>query len=257
MKQREPFFLVSSAWLATVAVLPMALAAIALVGPGAMHIQTFVELAGTDNYMAYVTIGATALIWSTQTGANVGFVLEAQRFEGTLGSIWSTPTYLLVRVAGLGASGMLVGIARTLIAFGVAWAILRFPLSIDPLALIGVLASSTFAVAAFGFIWAGIVLRARAGMMLVQTLLVGMGILAGPAYPTTVLPDWAQVAGHLLPPTWMIRGLRATLVFNDASAAWVSVAALLGLGLVFGVCGIWLFRRFDRDARQRGHLEAF
>ena len=257
MKQREPFFLVSSAWLATFAVLPMALAAIALVGPEAMHIQTFIELAGTDNYMAFVTIGATAMLWSTQTGANVGFVLEGQRYEGTLGSIWSTPTSLLVRVVGLGASGMFVGIARTFIAFGVAWAILRFPLSIDPLALISVLAASTFAVGAFGLIWAGVVLRARAGMMLVQTLLVGMGILAGPAYPTTVLPDWAQVAGHLLPPTWMIRGLRATLVFNDPSAAWVSVAALLGLGLVFGVCGLWLFRRFDRDARQRGHLEAF
>ena len=257
MKQRQPFFLVSSAWLATFAVLPMALAAIALVGPEARHIQTFVQLAGTDNYMAFVTIGATAMIWSTQIGANVGFVLEDQRSDGTLGSIWSTPTSLLARLAGLGASGMSVGIARTFIAFAVAWAVLRFPVSLDPLALLAVLAASTFAIGSFGLIWAAVVLRARAGMILVQALLMGMGILAGPAYPTTVLPDWAQVAGNLLPPTWMIRGLRATLVFNDATAAWASVAALLGLGLVFGVCGIWLFARFDRDARQRGHLEAF
>ncbi|MDE2869883.1 MAG: ABC transporter permease [Chloroflexota bacterium] len=257
MKQRQPSFLVSSAWMAMFAVLPMALAAVALVGPEAKHIQPFVELAGTDNYMAYVTIGATAMIWATTVGGNIGGVLEGQRFEGTLGSIWSTPTSLLARVAGLGASGMSVGIARTFIAFGVAWAILRFPLSIDPLALIGVLAASTFAVGAFGLIWAGVILRARAGMILVQTLLMGMGILAGPAYPTTVLPDWAQVAGNFLPPTWMIRGLRATLIFSDTTAAWASVGALLGLGLVFGVCGMWLFARFDRDARQRGHLEAF
>ena len=257
MKQREPFFLVSSAWLATLAVLPMALAAVALVGPDAMHIKPFVDLAGTDNYMAYVAIGATALIWSTQTGANVGFVLEAQRLSGTLGSIWLTPTSLLARVAGLGASGMFVGMARTLIAFAVAWAILRFPVSLDPFPLLAVLVASTFAVGSFGLIWAAVVLRARAGMILVQALLMGMGILAGPAYPTTVLPDWAQMVGQLLPPTWMIRGLRATLVFNDAAAAWASVAALLGLGLVFGVCGMWLFIRFDRDARQRGHLESF
>ena len=257
MKQRQPSFLVSSAWMAMFAVLPMALAAVALVGPEAKHIQPFVELAGTDNYMAYVTIGATAMIWATTVGGNIGGVLEGQRFEGTLGSIWSTPTSLLARVAGLGASGMSVGIARTFIAFGVAWAILRFPLIIDPLALIGVLAASTFAVGAFGLIWAGVILRARAGMILVQTLLMGMGILAGPAYPTTVLPDWAQAAGNLLPPTWMIRGLRATLVFSDTTAAWASVGALLVLGLVFGVCGMWLFARFDRDARQRGHLEAF
>jgi len=256
MKQRQPFFLVTSAWLATFAVLPMALAAIALVGPEASHIQPFVELAGTDNYMAYVAIGATAMIWSTTIGANVGFVLEDQRSDGTLGSIWSTPTSLLARVAGLGASGMSVGIARTFIAFVVAWAILRFPVSLDPLALVAVLAASTFAVGAFGLIWAAVILRARAGMMMVQVILLGMGILAGPAYPTTVLPDWAQVAGQVLPPTWMIRGLLATLVFNDAAAAWASVAALLALGLVFGVGGMWLFARFDRDARQRGHLEA-
>ena len=54
----------------------------------------------------------------------------------------------------------------------------------------------------------------------------------------------------------MIRGLRATLVFNDDATAWASVAALLALGLVFGIGGMWLFARFDRDARQRGHLEA-
>lgn len=257
MKQRQPFFLVSSAWLATFAVLPMALAAVALVGPDAQHIQPFVELAGTDNYMAFVTIGATALIWSTQIGANVGFVLQDQRSDGTLGSIWSTPTSLLARVVGLGASGMSVGIARTFIAFAVAWAILRFPVSIDPLPLLAVLAASTVAVGSFGFIWAAFVLRARAGMHLVQTLLLGMGILAGPAYPTTVLPDWAQAAGQLLPPTWMIRGLRATLVFDDPAGAWISAAALLVLGLVLGIGGMWLFARFDRDARQRGHLEAF
>ena len=256
LKSRQPFFFVSSAWLATFAVLPMALAAIALVGPDSRHIQPFVELAGTDNYMAYVTIGASAMIWSTSIGGNVGFVLEAQRIQGTLGSIWSTPTSLLARVAGLGTSGMLVGIVQTFIAFAAAWAILRFPVNFDPLPLLAVLAASTFAVGAFGLIWAAVVLRARAGMPLVQTLLVGMGILAGPAYPTTVLPDWAQFVGHLLPPTWMIRGLRATLVFDDTAAAWASVAALLSLGLVFGVCGMWLFARFDRDARQRGHLEA-
>ena len=256
IKRRQPFFLVSSAWLATFAVLPMALAAIALVGPGAQHIQPFVDLAGTDNYMAYVTIGATAMIWSTTTGANVGFVLEAQRIEGTLGSIWSTSTSLLARVAGLGASGMSVGIARTFIAFAVAWAILRFPVSFDPLPLLAVLAASTFGAGSFGLIFAAIVLRARAGATLVQALLFGMGILAGPAYPTTVLPDWAQIVGQLLPPTWMIRGLRATLVFNDAAEAWASVAALSALGAVFGIGGMWLFARFDRDARQRGHLEA-
>ena len=257
MKSRQPFFLVTSAWLSMFAVLPMALAAIALVGPDARYIQPFVDLAGTDNYMAYVTIGATAMIWSTTIGANVGFVLEEQRANGTLGSIWSTPTSLLARVAGLGTSGMLVGIARTLIAFAVAWAILRFPVSIDLLPLIGVLAASTFAVGAFGLIGAAVILRARASMILVQTLLVGIGILAGPAYPTSVLPDWAQFVGQLLPPTWMIRGLRATLIFNDAAAAWASVVALLALGLVLSVCGMWLFARFDRDARQRGHLEAF
>jgi ABC-2 type transport system permease protein len=256
IKSRQPFFLVSSAWLATFAVLPMALAAIALVGPGAEHIQPFVELAGTDNYMAYVTIGATAMIWSTTTGANVGFVLEAQRIEGTLGSIWSTPTSLLARVAGLGASGMSVGMARTFIAFAVAWAILRFPVNLDPLPLLAVLAASTFAAGSFGLISAAVVIRARAGLPLVQALLFGMGILAGPAYPTTVLPDWAQVVGQALPPTWLIRGLRATLVFGDAAEAWASVAALSGLGLVFGIVGLWLFARFDRDARRRGHLEA-
>ena len=238
------------------AVLPMALAAIALVGPEARHIQTFVDLAGTDNYMAYVTIGATAMIWSITIGANVGFILEEQRADGTLGSIWSTPTSLLARVVGLGASGMSVGILRTFIAFAVAWAILRFPLSIDPLPLLAILFVSALAIGSLGLIGAAVILRARAGRPLVQVFIMGMGILAGPAYPTTVLPDWAQVVGNLLPPTWMIRGLRATLIFDDAAAAWASVAALLGLGLVFGVCGMWLFARFDRDARQRGHLEA-
>ena len=187
MKSRQPHFFVSSAWMSTFAVLPMALAAIALVGPNARHIQPFVELAGTDNYMAYVTIGATAMIWSTSIGANVGLVLEAQRIQGTLGSIWLTPTSLLARVAGLGASGMSVGIARAVIAFAGCLGHPALPCQLCPIAVARRPRRVNDRRRAFGLVSAAVVLRARAGVVLVQALLVGTGILAGPAYPTTVL----------------------------------------------------------------------
>ena len=60
-----------------------------------------------------------------------------------------------------------------------------------------------------------------------------------------------------LPLTWIARGLRAALVYGDAPEAFLAAAVLLGMTLVLGIVGQWLFARFDRATRRRGLLEAF
>ena len=255
-RSRQRVFYLSNLWMAAWWVLPTALASIALVGPAAANVGTFAALAGTDNYLAYAAIGAAAVVWSGFVAVNLGFTVSHERTAGTLSVIWTSPTSALVRMLGLGSAAMLEATVRILMSFAFAWALLRFPMTLEAGALVAVLVASALASGAFGVIWIAVVVREREGAILINLLAVAAGVLAGPAYPTTVLPQWAQTIGNALPLTWIIRGLRAALVFGDPAAAWLAVGVLLFMTVAYGAVGAWLFSVFERDARRRGHLEA-
>ncbi len=255
-RSRQRVFYLSNLWMAAFGVLPTALASIALVGPAAANVGTFAALAGTDNYLAYATIGAAAVLWSGFVATNLGFVVRRERTAGTLGVIWTSPTSALVRMLGLGSAGILEATGRSLMAFAFAWVLLRFPVTLEAGALVAVLVASALASGAFGVIWIAMVIRARAGAVLIGLIAFAAAVLAGPAYPTSVLPAWAQTIGNALPLTWIIRGLRAALVFGDPAATWLAAGILLIMTVAYGALGVWLFRVFERDARRRGHLEA-
>jgi ABC-type multidrug transport system permease subunit len=255
-QSRQPLFYLANLWMAAWWVLPTALASIALVGPAAAHVGTFAALAGTDNYLAYATIGAASVLWSSFVAVNLGFTVWRERTAGTLSVIWTSPTSALVRMLGLGSAGMLEATGRTLMAFAFAWVLLRFPMTLEAGALVAVLVASALASGAFGIIWIAVVVRARAGAILINVVAVAAVVLAGPAYPATILPQWAQTIGNALPLTWIIRGLRAALMFGDPAAAWRAVGILFVMTVAYGAVGVWLFGVFERDARRRGHLEA-
>ena len=76
-----------------------------------------------------------------------------------------------------------------------AWAVFRFPLTFEAAALIAVLTASLLATAAVGLMWVGIVLRYRDGWLVTNLFVFATSLLAGPGYPTSILPEWAQAMG--------------------------------------------------------------
>ena len=237
--------------------LPPLLNARALAGPDESQAARFAETAGTDNYLAFTSIGIVAMASVAITMQQVALGLAHERAMGTLSSAWTSrsPRMLLFCADATGRAVAQTGFG--FLGFAAVWALFRFEMTVSTAALAAVLLASFAASIATGILVAGPIIRYRDAGMLFVLLTLGAGIAAGIAYPTTVLPGWAQAIGHALPLTWILRGLRAALVYGDTARAYEATAVLLSMAAVFGVAGWLLFSRMERAARRRGVLESF
>ena len=253
--RRHPFFTFSSAVALAQFVLPTALATIALAGPNSEGLERFTRLTGTDAYLAYAVIGTTTFVWTGFLLVDLSNNLSMDRGLGTLPTLWSSATARVVLVCG-GSIGR--ALAPTLMAagaFGVAWAVFRFPLEPDIGPAAAVLLCGGLATIAIALPWAAAVLRYRESRLLAALFASASGVLAGTAYPVHLLPGWAQWLSGFLPTTWMIRGLRDALIFGDIRDAVLSCGVLLALAVAYGTAGLVLLRVMDASARAKGELE--
>ncbi|MCY3747905.1 MAG: ABC transporter permease [Chloroflexi bacterium] len=253
--RRHPFFLTASLIGMLQWVLPIVLATIALAGPDNAGLDNFSRLAGTDAYLAYSVIGATTFLWTSWLTAELANNLRFDRSLGTLPTIWATTTTRFVLIVGGAIGRTFTPSVMAVGTFSLAWALFRFPLEPSVGPALALLVCSGMATIAVALPWAAILLRYREGYLVVQLFVMGAGILAGIAYPVAVLPGWAQWLSALLPPTWMIRGLRSALIFSDLRDVVLACAVLLAMALVYGAAGLVLLHIMDRAARAKGELE--
>ncbi len=253
--RRQPLFMTSGLIGTFQWVLPIVLATIALAGPDDAGLRQFVDATGTDAYLAYSVIGAIAFLWAGWMLSALSFNLRLDRTLGTLPTLWTSAATRAVLTCG-GALGRTVApAAMAAAAFGIAWALFRFPLAPNVGPALGVLLCGGLAMIGLALPLAAVTLRYREAHYLVSLFVVGTGILAGIAYPVDLLPDWAQWLSTLLAPTWLIQGLRAALIFSDIPDAMRSCGVLLALALVYGAAGLVLLRVMDSAARAKGELE--
>ena len=253
--RRQPLFMTSGLIGTFQWVLPIVLATIALAGPNEAGLRRFADATGTDAYLTYSIIGAIAFLWAGWMLSALSFNLRLDRTLGTLPTLWASAAARAVLTCG-GALGRTVApAAMATAAFGIAWALFRFPLApnIGPTLL--VLLCGGLAMVGLALPLAAVTLRYREAHYLVSLFVVGTGILAGIAYPVDLLPDWAQWLSRLLSPTWLIHGLRAALIFSDIPDAMRSCGVLLVLAVVYGAAGLVLLQVMDSAARAKGELE--
>jgi len=237
--------------------LPVVLNARAMAGPDESQAARFAAAAGTDNYLAFTAVGVVVMAWIATTMQAVSVALASERHLGTLSTAWTTRTPRTLLLAADATGRALTQTWFGAVMFAMLWALVRFELTVVPAGLVLVLLTSFTASIAVGVFLVGFIMRHRDAGMLASTVIFASAVLAGIAYPTSVLPGWAQALGQVLPITWIARGLRAALVFGNSADAYVSAAVLLATTLVLGVIGWQLFARLDRATRRRGLLEAF
>lgn len=236
-------------------VLPIVLATIALAGPKDEGLGRFASLSGTDAYLPYSVIGATAFLWAGWTLAALSFDLRLDRNLGTLPALWSSAAARVVLASGGAMGRTLAPTVMSAAAFGIAWGLFRFPLTLNIGPAIAVLGCGGLATVGTALPLAAVTLRYREAHYFVSLFTMGAGALAGIAYPVDVLPGWAQWLSGLLAPTWLIRGLRDALIFGDSPEAMRSCGVLLVMALGYGAAGLILLNVMDAAARAKGELE--
>jgi ABC-2 type transport system permease protein len=157
--------------------------------------------AGTTDVVGYLFLGMIALNLASVGFWAVAYTIKSELDAGTLEPTWLTPTRRETYVVGLTLSGMLVGIATTVILVLVG--IWLFGAQIAPRLAIAVpvLALASVGVLGIGYIIGAIVLRMREASFFVDSTHFIFVALSGAAFPIIVLPELVRWVAYLLPTT--------------------------------------------------------
>src|SRR5262245_3202270 len=211
-----------------------------------------------ERQTASLLIGA--VIWS-YLGILFEILTETvawERWEGTIEYTFMAPLARPVHLLGMGAFGVLYGVARTAFLFAVVALFfgLGFPGADFGAALL------LLAVASISFVGVGMVTAvlplispekgAQLGFIAQGLLLVVSGVY----YPVEVMPGWMQAIATISPATYALDGIRAAVLDGaGVGDVWHDIWPLLVMGVVAIPLGLAVFRAGERYAKRHGKLK--
>jgi ABC-2 type transport system permease protein len=81
-------------------------------------------------------------------------------------------------------------------------------------------------------------------------------LVSGVYYPVSVLPEWMQAISKLSPATYVLDGVRASMLDGTPLTALVhDIVPLIVMGIVLIPAGLWAFGRAERYAKRTGKLK--
>jgi len=183
-----------------------------------------------------------ALMFLMYTVSYGGRSLLAERAEGTLPRLLSTPTGAAQVLAGKLFGMLLTGVAQVTVL--VAGTSLLFHLTCgDPLAVAVLIVVVSAAATGWGTLLAAFARTPAQVGSVGSALMLLFGMLSGAFIPLSTFPGWLQTLAHISPNAW---GLDAftTLARGGALAAITpGLAALLVMAVVLFAAATALFRR--------------
>ncbi|MBI3244530.1 MAG: ABC transporter permease [Chloroflexi bacterium] len=191
--------------------------------------------------LAYLAPGM-ALLFLMYTVSNGGRTILAERHEGTLPRLLTTPTtaaqvlggkLLGIFFTGLAQVGILI-LASTLL-FGLKWG--------DPLAVFLLVAAVAAGATGWGSLLAAIAKTPAQVSSAGTAMMLMFGVLGGSFGFNFPLPGWLQIAGKLTPNSWGLEGFTALGTGGALADVVTPIIALLIMAAVLFTIAVALFRR--------------
>jgi ABC-2 type transport system permease protein len=224
-------------------------------GPGGEGVGAFTRLAGTDNYLAFIVVGATLWYWLTNLLWEIGFSIRDEQSMGTLEQLWLTPAPRWLLIAGNAAANTVINTFMSVAVLGIAHLWFGLRLAADPGLLALACGLSWLALYGMGFFYSGLVMLLKEAEGVVRLGNEVVLALAGVTYPLAVLPGWAGVLGKAIPLSWALKVLRGILLEGRGWAALSSDLLVLALFAVLTpAAGLACFGALERVTRRRGIL---
>jgi ABC-2 type transport system permease protein len=221
---------------------------------GSMQSESFRQLTGSGNYMAFILIGAMVsnFIFSGLWG--VGNSLREETYWGTMEYIIASPTNPLIILVGktLAEAMITTGIVFvqaaviSFLPFGVSFTLAKV---LPVLLLVGLLMLGFYG---FTIAFAGFTLLIKEAHGWIHTLEWVFFLFSPIRYPVQVNPITAFVS-TLIPLTWALVAIRGIIMLsrNEVSLS-KTVAILLVMDAVLLVAGYLIFGWLERKTRRDG-----
>ena len=176
-----------------------------------------------------------------------GITIIWERDLGVINKFLVSPTPRLALVFGKALSAGARALPQALIIFILA-AILGVRLNLNPLALLSVIVIVVLGAACFSTFSMIIacILKTRDRVMGIgQVMTMPLFFASNAIYPIAIMPGWLQVIAHINPLTYVVDGVRSTMLAGGTSAFGLGtdIGVLFAIVLVLGVICARLYPR--------------
>ncbi len=221
---------------------------------GAASSESFRQLTGSGNYMAFVLIGAMVSNFVFSGLWGVGNSLREETYWGTMEYIIASPTHPLVILIGKtlaeAISTLIIvtlqAVVISLLPFGISFSLAKV---VPVLLIVGLLMIGFYG---FTIAFAGFTLLIKEAHGWIHTLEWVFFLFSPIRYPVQVNPI-TQVVSTLIPLTWALVAIRGIIMLNrNEVSLGKTVAILLVMDAVLLVSGWLIFRWLERKTRKDG-----
>jgi ABC-2 type transport system permease protein len=236
-------------------VIPIVLAAIPLLLGRSTSPQAgsnFAANVGTANYVAYLLIGSNAFTLVSSALWHVAYWLRFEQETGTLEAIYLTPTSSLSLASGVAVFSAMRSLTANTLAYVIGCLIFGVnPLQGDLLLAFVFVLVGLIPMFGVTFLFGALVLRVKESNALVGLMQWVVSLLMGIWFPVLVLPPLVRALAFLFPPTWMVNGVRSSLLgVGYFFGTWYADLAVLWVFMLFvPLFSVWVFRRVERGVR--------
>lgn len=209
--------------------------------------------AGRPDLAANAVLGAALIgMWSSALYVS-GDIIETERAGGTLeGHVAAPGPFAVVILARIGTitAVSFFGLIESVL---VAWAFFGLPTTVHHWALFAVTLLCTWAaMASTATIMSGMFVLARSARTFQNSFSYPFYLLSGAVVPIALLPGWLQPVAKIVFLSWAADLLRESLRPEPAPGAPWQLAAVIVLGGMGLVAGLWLISTILRRLRGQG-----
>ncbi|HEX5415725.1 MAG TPA: ABC transporter permease [Chloroflexota bacterium] len=212
----------------------------------------------TSFLVLYLLIGT--LVWSYLSAVfdAIGEMISWERWEGTIEYTFMAPVHRLTHMLGTVLFAVVYGILRT----GVILFIISLFFQVDLHQANFVSATLVLLVGSISFVGLGILtavlplMFTERGSQMTKIVEAVFLLVSGVYYPVSALPGWLQVTARFSPATYVLDGMRQSLMQGaDLVTLLPVLLPLLFIGLLSVPLGLFVFGIAERAAKRNGWLK--
>ena len=206
----------------------------------------------------YVVIGNVIQSIAATTLYAISDLPGTEKHVGTLSPLMQTPASLFCVFLGMSILNIGAGLISSTLSLCYAQVVFGIDLTAaNLLSVVVIILLTVFSLTGFGMMIGSVGLRLRTSSIIANIVsYIGL-LICGVNFPLSYLPEWIQAVASVLPLTYGVEAMRGAV--DGASIASLSgdLLMMVGLGLVYFLISIVMFRMFEKLARNNGSYDMF
>lgn len=212
---------------------------------------------GREDFGTYVFLGAGFMgLWACICFSSAGDI-NRERWEGTLSLIFVAPAGFHWIITGKILGNTLLSLLSMVISFLTAKILFGITISIPhPFLFVVAMLVVIITFSILSELLAYLFTLSRKTTLYMNCIEIPIIFVCGFVVPHDALPEWIQMVGQCLPPTWAVKVLRMSLETNVQMGTFTSnLMTVIGINLIYLLGIFCLVKKIERQVRINASLE--